>query len=623
MAFPGNVVTWGSTNSGQIERPVTLTNVIAAAVGESNSVAVNHDGHVTQWGHEWAPVPSDLTNAVAVSAGFDHTLALRNTGTVAAWGSTNQIANGVPTNLASVRGIAAGWNHNVAVLSNGTVTAWGANNPFPGMNLTNVPPDLTNATSVAAGALHSVGLRGNGTVVAWGWNLDGQTNVPSALSNVAAVAAGGYHSMALLSNGTVQAWGCNTSGECNVPSGLSDVMAIAAGFAHSVALKNDGTVVAWGRNAEGQTNVPSGVIQAQGIAAGGNQSLAMIFSHTVSYPVDISRDLILIYNTNSADSLNVFNYYVQHRQFASNAIVLPIGCTNGEFMTTNEFVTQLLVPWLDWLKLRPISRPRYIVLFLDIPSRMSDRAPGDNLGKVRGSVSFAIRDFTPGIKPYVTHIHMGDTNACKAYIDKLEFFGTNYSPGQVILSASAGGYGNGDYYFDGALRFHPLYGPPEVTNALAAVLATGVSSNLVHFNHSTNDSISSVSNMAGYYSHGLYAYPNEDTTKQDYAVDGRVRFTGNSRWYVITTRESFNGQVLQDVPQGNFIKWFSANAFGGTNYLNTPIGAASHAEEPGPSVTAPVPYFTLWVAGRNFAICAWGASASTVFQAVGDPLVKR
>jgi len=75
---------------------------------------------------------------------------------------------------------------------------------------------------------------------------------------------------------------------------------------------------------------------------------------------------------------------------------------------------------------------------------------------------------------------------------------------------------------------------------------------------------------------------------------------------------------------GNFIQWFSSNAFGGTNYSNTPVGAVTHVEEPfSPGVENSQIYFGLWAAGKNFAICAWNSRRTPYFQAVGDPFVRR
>ena len=66
------------------------------------------------------------------------------------------------------------------------------------------------------------------------------------------------------------------------------------------------------------------------------------------------------------------------------------------------------------------------------------------------------------------------------------------------------------------------------------------------------------------------------------------------------------------------------NAFGATNYANTPVGAASHVEEPNlPGVNDAAAYFGLWASGKNFAIAAWNSRNTPAFQAVGDPLVRK
>ena len=76
--------------------------------------------------------------------------------------------------------------------------------------------------------------------------------------------------------------------------------------------------------------------------------------------------------------------------------------------------------------------------------------------------------------------------------------------------------------------------------------------------------------------------------------------------------------------QGNFTQWFSAGAFGGTGYENTPVGAVTNTDEPGlPSADVYARYFALWASGKCFAICAWNAKGTAYFQAVGDPFVSK
>ena len=127
-------------------------------------------------------------------------------------------------------------------------------------------------------------------------------------------------------------------------------------------------------------------------------------------------------------------------------------------------------------------------------------------------------------------------------------------------------------------------------------------------------------NVAGYYSLGIH----DGVLTDNYPVDGEIKFFGNSGWYLIQTVESFNGIAYSY--QGNFIEWFSSNAFGGTNYSNTPVGAISHTDEPHNAGNFQYYYFGYWAAGRCFAYCAWNSfnpSYDLENQEIGDPFVER
>jgi len=163
----------------------------------------------------------------------------------------------------------------------------------------------------------------------------------------------------------------------------------------------------------------------KGIAAGANHSLAARFSSFIQYPVDVSKDLLLLYNTNSANSIDVMSYYLAQRPMVSNANVLPIGCTNTESFLPSEY-TNIFVPQIgSWLTNNPTKRPQYVILFLDIPSRVhTNRPPWNedafNLG-AKASVSYSVSTQFVGWQPFVMHLNMGTANDCKAYIDKLEY----------------------------------------------------------------------------------------------------------------------------------------------------------------------------------------------------------
>ena len=621
----------------EVVLPTNLTNTLSIAAGELHSVAVREDGGLEYWGYAWVSLPTDLTNLVSVSAGYAHTLVLRDNGTLTAWGQTNAYANSVPTNNYGIKSVAAGTYHNVAVLTNGNVIAWGYNGAVLGWNLTDVPASATNVTTVAAGFYHSLALRGDGTVVSWGYSASGQTNVPSGLSNVVGIAAGERFSLALKANGTISAWGDNSESQCNVPAGLSNVMAIAAGRAHGAALKNDGTVVCWGANSSGQTSTPSLLSNVKMIAAGGDHTLAGVFSPLVQYPVDVTKDLLLIYNTNSVNSIIVKDYYLAHRPMVGGANVLGVGATTNEIISTADFTNQIQNPYQNWQNQNPTKHPQYVILFPDLPTRVWGNVT--DFFTISNSTAFGIHNHTLGVKPFVNSINMGLdyqgasalTNDCIAYINKLATFGSNYSPGQLFISASKGGYANTNfvlenlrhgpgYLFDGNFSGDGSY----VYNATNGILNSGVAGLHITYNNQieTNNQptplhITNAVNVAGYMCWGGHS-----SLGNEYPVNGQVNWSGNSSWWIIETIESFNGQ--RATGQGNFTQWFSQNAFGGTNYLNTPLGAVSHTDEPFlQSINRSQEYFGYWAVGKPFGMCAWNSRATPKFQAVGDPFVRR
>ncbi len=269
------IVAWGDNRFGQTSVPWGLSNVVALAGGEAQSMALRADGTVAIWGlndSRRTNLPSGLSEVIAIAAGEYQSLALRADGTVAAWGFGH---TNVPPDLSNVVAIAAGSDHSLALRSDGTVTAWGSNHdPWFGnyAGQATVPEGLSNVVAVAAGTIHSLALRSDGTVVGWG-----NVTVPSGLSNIVVIAAGAYHSLAIQADGAVLAW-YNNGVRQDVPSSLTNVVAIAGGFSHSLALHSHGTVTAWddSDNYFDQSSVPPGLANVMMIAAGGYLSLALV-----------------------------------------------------------------------------------------------------------------------------------------------------------------------------------------------------------------------------------------------------------------------------------------------------------------------------------------------------------
>jgi alpha-tubulin suppressor-like RCC1 family protein len=649
--FAGSVWAWGDDTYSQLEVPVSLTNAMAISGEATYALAVRDDGTVIAWGEDelgadQTNIPSGLTNAVAVAAGDYFALALKSDGTVKGWGYDGFGDVSGADDLTGVAAIATCLGNNLALESNGTLVTWGVDGVDP-------PAGATNITAIATGKGFSLALS-NGIVVAWGRDDYGQTDVPASATNVVAIAAGVGHGLALRSNGTVVAWGDNSAGQTNVPAGLSNVMAVAAGFQHSVALKNGGTVIVWGDNTYNQTNVLPNLPTTKLIAAGFNFTLAALFSPLVQYPVNVTNDLLLIYNTNSVDSSNVCQYYLQHRPMVSGANVLAVnvpgifitnspanslyaGLTNAtdyETVSPTDFSNEVLTPVTNWLAANPTKRPQYVILFLDVPSRVSacatnaDYFPFYCADSIYPSVSWQLATGIPGWQPLVTHINMNGTNDCISYINKLATIGSTYSPGTLLISAPAVGYGNTNYYFDDNRdSLHYGTGPSLGGDAKSGVLDVNPSASITYAMDDTVPHITSATNVAGYFCWGAHS-----TLGASYPTDGTPTFYGDSGWYLINTVESFNGQRYV-ANFGNYTGWFSSNAFGGSSYANAPIGGVSNTDEPDVGgINSPQIYYGLWECGKNFAICAWASRYSQTnysfvfpqaFQAVGDPFVKK
>jgi alpha-tubulin suppressor-like RCC1 family protein len=707
----GTVVAWGYGPLGETSVPANLSNVVAISAGTFHSLAAKSDGTVAGWGYDGygqCDAPAGLSNVVDVAAGPYHSLALLRNGTVAAWGHGSWGETNVPAGLSNVVAIAAGGDqqngtaYSLALKSDGTVVAWGngeVQDPVEGMThvialangggdhalairtgpptpvITLLPVDQykpagSNATFTARGA----GLYG--VTYQWqfnGTNISGATNASLTVTNVQATNEGNYRVVVGDSNGLITSSNATLtivtppvitwqSSPTNIICIYGNIISLSAsatapgeshGFPLSYQWKVNGaniagaTTASYGFTADDSS---SGIYSLIVTNAAGSASAS--WQVTVTNAINVTNDLLLIYNSNSADSSNLCAYYLTHRPMVAGANVLGVGCQTGEFFTnTTDWETQLVSPILNWLTNNPAKRPQYVILFYDIPSRLW--LPGEfGCGEVlpqyfsiyTGSVSYHLRTANPTWNPFVTHINGASLSDCEAYVDKLAFIGTNYSPGQLIISASAGAYGNTNYCIDNArhgLGFGFVNGTPygdgdftdfglTVSNAITGLIANGVSSNAIIYNDGldtngvagltayTAPQITNAANVAGYICWGEHS-----ALAGNYPTNGVVKWSGNSTWWIMETIESFNG-TRGGCGQGNFIQWFSSNAFGGTNYLNTPVGAVSHTEEPLlPGVNDSAAYFGLWAAGKNFAICAWKSRRTPYFQAVGDPFVTR
>ena len=102
----------------------------------------------------------------------------------------------------------------------------------------------------------------------------------------------------------------------------------------------------------------------------------------------------------------------------ANANVLGIGTPSygGTYETVSQtdFTNYIATPLTTWLSTNTTKRPGYMVLFLDVPSRVSGYVTNTNnwpfyqnyAGGDPPSVSVQLTSQFPGWQPLVTHINM-------------------------------------------------------------------------------------------------------------------------------------------------------------------------------------------------------------------------
>jgi len=352
-------------------------------------------------------------------------------------------------------------------------------------------------------------------------------------------------------------------------------------------------------------------------------------------------NILIIYNDTSEDSATIKDYYINNRPEFSEVNVLGVSCSNAEQISNADYETYIRYPLIAWFTNNPTKPIRYIVLMYDIPSRTD----GNGNYSVQYRVSKALQEVGlrtgvifdasqeqfaagkfQGETALVTSINMGSVADCTAYIDKLEAMYLGMETPDILISANNAGYNlNSNYAFDDTDRCYDFsilalrcknYVLGE--NADASILYSANAVDVPAPDQTTH--ITTCADVTGYHTWGA-----NGEQGGSYAVDGLVKFTGDSGWYIIRTVESFNGR--RSTTQGHFTQWFSSTAFGsidnGGNYDCTPIGAISHTEEPYLGGVGLSSYFGMWERGWNFADCAWHCRTTTFFQAVGDPLVKK
>jgi hypothetical protein len=370
--------------------------------------------------------------------------------------------------------------------------------------------------------------------------------------------------------------------------------------------------------------------------------------------VRTSENLLLVYNLHSAAAVRLKDQYLKTRDsFRASLALLPITfparCTgpcdeaDNEFASLDEYQQDIEAPIVAWLRAHPERSIRHVVLMHGIPTRLSagGRSVAFSLADAYRSRGICQRDryhlsvaedqptcdrisnglkggsFTPeaypGTTALFTHLYMGSEAATQAYIAKLIAAYRSSSAMGDVLSGSAAGLSGSTYYLEDAGSVYPSI--PEAAPRADSLAALRPAPEVVLRRYG-EPYITSARDVRGFFSWG-----HNGGRGGDYALNGSVIFGGKSSWYTIVTAESFNGQ--RSVFQGNFVDWFSANAFGGSNYSSTPIGAVAHVEEPYLQGVHSSEFFPCWERGQLFIECAWASMRSPYATVFGDPWVTR
>lgn len=696
----GSVVAWGAdTNALWVVVPTNLPPVKAVTAGWYYSAALLTNGSIVVWSalgnnpytpYSWT-IPADLTNVAAISGAPLDLVAVRQDGTAIDIGMFNSPIEA--TGASNLVAVADGYAPVLGLKSDRTATIL-----FDSI----VSPDfpLDNILAVGAGWAHALVVRGGlmppiiktqpvsqivpqGTNVTFavqttwiagmdyqwqfeGVDLPGATNAVLVLPNVQPADSGVY--ACRVSNKLGAVTSSNATLTVVAPpvitaqSQPTNIVCIYGNYL-SLSVTVDGFLLSYQWQING-TNISGATSNAYSlfVTDGSNGTFSVVVSNaagtasaswqvTVTNAINVTNDLLLVYNTNSADSIFVKDYYLAHRPNVGGANVLGIGfsgfyitnfpgnenwvgvtnVTDYESISPDAFTNLVLNPVLNWLAANPAKRPQYIILMLDVPSRISFTATNASNFPFYAvpsfpSVSYQLANSVANWRPYITHLNMNGTNDCVGYINKLAGLGTLISSNSPILSASTGEYGNTNYAVDN-IRDSGYANVDAVSTTTNGLLVAGVSLQAISYVTGIEGSsppahLTGLANLAGYICWGTHS-----SLGNNYAIDGSVQWQGNSGWWLIRTEESFNGQRYVK-PYGNYIKWFSNNAFGGAGYSNTPIGAVCYGDEPGAYATDNSKYFGLWASGKNFAICAWSSisinlSYAKAWQMVGDPFVVR
>jgi len=294
MGQGGQVVAWGSNNSGQCNgNAVSPATQIAVGIGtnyiEGYTLALKVDGTVIGTGSLPYPWPSNLGKCTQIASGYNHCIALQVDGNIKTWGLN---IDNIPSDIGLCTQIAAGGRRSAAIKNNGTISYWGLSSYNNLVSDTFIKVAVSNSNIAA--------ITSSGEVVVEGSSFFGQTLIPANLGACTDIAVGESCILVIRVDGIVVAWGANQNGQCGTADEsvgpdfnnnsdsrngaywvkttlgpckeISSVQSPEGGRALSMAIRNNGSVVSWYKSQTNEISATNNLGACTKVAAGGGHS---------------------------------------------------------------------------------------------------------------------------------------------------------------------------------------------------------------------------------------------------------------------------------------------------------------------------------------------------------------
>ena len=181
----------------------------------------------------------------------------------------------------------------------------------------------------------------------------------------------------------------------------------------------------------------------------------------------LSTRVLLVYNTNSSDSVAIKDYYVSNRPGMGSVDTLGVAADTAEKTTPANLVSQIRTPIYNFLSDSP-NKKYYVIMCRGFSSRvwsegkayasvdyllsradpnLSNSVGREYNGRINFQISYAPTTF-PGTAFLVTRLDMGSLAATRAYINKIKRVCAAMSTPSLAVSAQSAGLGGTNYLLD-------------------------------------------------------------------------------------------------------------------------------------------------------------------------------